>query len=91
VQHTRWSRLVCFDGLGGGEVTIGGAKAVGISQRRTRGWLRLQSSVHLAPPDGLVSLLAPPRPTDAELRPPAIVGVPLEALQQAMTAALTRR
>jgi lipoate-protein ligase A len=31
-----WSRLVCFAGLGPGEVTLGGRKAVGLSQRRTR-------------------------------------------------------
>ena len=33
---TRWSRLVCFAGLGPGEVCVGGAKVVGLSQRRTR-------------------------------------------------------
>ena len=33
---TPWSKLVCFAGLGPGEVTVGGAKVVGISQRRTR-------------------------------------------------------
>ena len=32
----RWSSLVCFGGLGPGEVTVGGRKVVGISQRRTR-------------------------------------------------------
>ena len=32
----RWADLVCFAGLGPGEVTVGGAKMVGISQRRTR-------------------------------------------------------
>ncbi len=31
-----WSSLVCFAGLGPGEVRVGGAKVVGISQRRTR-------------------------------------------------------
>jgi len=31
-----WSALVCFAGLGPGEVRTGGAKVVGISQRRTR-------------------------------------------------------
>ncbi len=31
-----WSKLVCYSGLGSGEVTIGGAKVVGISQKRTR-------------------------------------------------------
>lgn len=32
-----WSRLVCFAGLGPGEVVVEGRKAVGLSQRRTRG------------------------------------------------------
>jgi len=32
----RWSRLVCFAGLGPGEVTVNGQKVVGIAQRRTR-------------------------------------------------------
>ena len=31
-----WSDLVCFAGVGPGEVTVEGAKVVGISQRRTR-------------------------------------------------------
>ncbi|MDQ6949272.1 MAG: hypothetical protein M3256_24210 [Actinomycetota bacterium] len=31
-----WSSLVCFAGLGPGEVRVAGAKIVGISQRRTR-------------------------------------------------------
>ncbi|MDQ6836816.1 MAG: hypothetical protein M3137_00370 [Actinomycetota bacterium] len=31
-----WSSLVCFAGLGPGEVRVAGAKVVGISQRRTR-------------------------------------------------------
>jgi lipoate---protein ligase len=39
---TRWSRLVCFDGVGAGEVLVGGRKLVGISQRRTRHAARLQ-------------------------------------------------
>ena len=33
---SRWSQQVCFAGLGSGEVTVGGRKVVGISQRRTR-------------------------------------------------------
>jgi len=31
-----WCRQVCFAGLGPGEVTVGGKKVVGISQRRVR-------------------------------------------------------
>jgi lipoate---protein ligase len=34
--RTAWSSLVCFAGLGAGEVTIDGRKVVGISQRRSR-------------------------------------------------------
>ena len=36
IVRTRWSPLVCFAGLGAGEVTVDGRKVVGISQRRTR-------------------------------------------------------
>lgn len=43
MESTAWSRLVCFDGLGPGEVTVDGAKLVGISQRRTRAAARLQA------------------------------------------------
>lgn len=35
-QPTRWSRRVCYSGLGPGEVTVGGRKVVGVSQRRDR-------------------------------------------------------
>jgi lipoate-protein ligase A len=34
--ETKWSRLVCFAGLGPGEVNVAGVKVVGIAQRRTR-------------------------------------------------------
>ena len=33
---TRWSSLVCFGGIGAGEVSVGGRKVVGLSQRRNR-------------------------------------------------------
>lgn len=39
---TSHSRLVCFDGLGPGELTLDEAKLVGISQRRTRAAARFQ-------------------------------------------------
>jgi lipoate-protein ligase A len=42
LQRTRWSGAVCFAGLGPGEVTVGGRKVVGISQRRTRAAARFQ-------------------------------------------------
>jgi len=39
---TEWSDLICFAGLGPGEVTVDGRKVVGISQRRTRDAARFQ-------------------------------------------------
>lgn len=44
-----WSGLVCFAGLGAGEVTLGegGPKLVGVSQRRTRSAARFQCAVLL--------------------------------------------
>lgn len=49
----RWSRLVCFSGLGPGEVSIDGEKVVGISQRRTRAgaWLHSMALVGAPPAD----------------------------------------
>lgn len=42
---TPWSRLICFAGLGPGEVSIEGRKVVGISQRRTRAGALFQCAV----------------------------------------------
>lgn len=54
-----WSRLVCFGGLGPGEVTIDGRKVVGISQRRTRRSARFQCALALRwDPGAIVGLLA---------------------------------
>lgn len=97
--HTPWSRLVCFDGIGSGEVVVGDRKAVGISQRRTREWLRLQSSVHLAwRAELLVSLLAPgadpdspPLPTAGDLRTPVTLDAPAATVRAAVELALQPR
>jgi hypothetical protein len=53
------ARTVCFAGIGAGEVVTpdGRAKLVGISQRRTRAGVRLQSAAVLAwRPDRLLAL-----------------------------------
>lgn len=59
--RTEWSNLVCFDGIGPGEVLLDGRKLLGISQRRTRAALRLQCcwyhEVELAALVGLFPLL----------------------------------
>lgn len=59
MQRTRWSSLVCFAGLGPGELTVDGAKVVGISQRRTRAGARFSVSVpHRWDPVGTAGLFA---------------------------------
>ena len=40
-----WSSLVCFAGLGPGEIVVGGRKVVGISQKRTRAGALFQVGV----------------------------------------------
>jgi lipoate-protein ligase A len=58
VVRSRWSDAVCFAGLGPGEVTVGGRKVVGISQRRTRDGALFQCAALLAwEPAELVTLL----------------------------------
>lgn len=41
-----FGRLVCFAGIGPGEVVRGRRKLVGVSQRRDRRWIRVQTLVH---------------------------------------------
>ena len=61
---TPWSDLVCFAGLGPGEVSLDGRKLVGLSQRRTRNGVRIQGTLYTAPPAiDLAGLLRPPRPS----------------------------
>jgi lipoate-protein ligase A len=54
VHHGRlrpgpWSRTLCFAGLGPGEVTVGGRKLVGLSQRRQRDLAWFATAVYLRP------------------------------------------
>jgi lipoate---protein ligase len=87
--HTTWSRVVCFAGIGPGEVLVDGRKAVGISQRRTRAGARFQCVSHRRwPGEELVALLAPPRPTPGDLPPVAELSVVGEPLLTAFLAAL---
>ncbi|HEX2192237.1 MAG TPA: hypothetical protein VHH09_03510 [Acidimicrobiales bacterium] len=54
-----WSRLVCFAGLGPGEVCVGRAKVVGVSQRRTREGALFSSAALLRwDPAALLAVLA---------------------------------
>jgi lipoate-protein ligase A len=54
-----WSRQVCFAGLGPGEVTVDGRKAVGMAQRRTREGALFQCALALSwDPARMAHLLA---------------------------------
>jgi lipoate-protein ligase A len=60
---TPWSELVCFAGIGPGEVLLDGRKLVGLSQRRTRDGVRIQGTLYTSSPTiDLAALLRPPRP-----------------------------
>lgn len=57
--RTRWSELICFAGLGPGEVTVAGRKVVGLAQRRSRAGAVFHCAVPLAADAAtLVSVLA---------------------------------
>lgn len=49
MESSPWSDLVCFAGVGPGEVLTGAGKLVGLSQRRTRRGIRVQSLMYGAP------------------------------------------
>lgn len=92
--RTAWSELVCFAGVGPGEVLVAGRKVVGISQRRTRHGARFQMAVvRRWDPVGILDLLvlAPDARAraEAELREVAAgVAVTVPALTSAFSAAL---
>lgn len=92
-----WSALVCFAGLGPGEVVVGDRKLVGLSQRRTRHGIRIQCQMHRAPLLGrMPQLFAAPIP-DAELAEAAVVGEVIDrqvddrTIATALATAVTRR
>ena len=66
---SRWSPMVCFAGLGPGEVSVGGRKVVGMAQRRVRQGTLLQCAADLGwDPAPLLDVLA----LDAEERRAAV-------------------
>ncbi len=84
-----WSDLVCFAGLGPGEVLLEGRKLVGLSQRRTRGGVRIQGLVHVASTThDLLAVIAGDRPV-GEPAEPAVVDVDPGALAAALTQRVT--
>ena len=67
LAQTQWSSDVCFAGVGPGEVLVGDAKLVGVSQRRTRHAARFQTMVHLRWRADVVASLVGGGPTVDEL------------------------
>jgi lipoate-protein ligase A len=86
LERSAWSRAVCFAGLGPGEVTVGGRKVVGLSQRRTRAAARFQcAALGVWDPSAIVPLLGLPAAAADDLAALAApVGVDLERLLAAL-------
>jgi len=64
LRRTPESDLVCFAGMGPGEVTVDGCKTIGLSQRRGREGARFQCLVHVGeghPAAEIMSLLREPQ------------------------------
>jgi len=85
-----WCPLVCFAGIGPGEVLRGGVKLVGVSQRRSRPGSRFQCAVHVEwRPAALVALLRADVPAS---RLPPVADLPADvaaALPSAVAASLS--
>jgi lipoate-protein ligase A len=80
------SDLVCFAGLGPGEVTVDGAKVVGMAQRRTRSGALFQCAVPLVwAPERLAALLGI---GELEARVLSVVGRTQSELLSALVASL---
>lgn len=90
-----WEDLICFAGIGPGEVLLDGRKLVGLSQRRTREWSRVQCQVHTGPPSvpvaDLVSASYRPEgaaPSEAVWLPAEVVEAAAESLAGELAARL---
>ena len=71
--ESAWSHLVCFAGVGPGEVLSDGRKLVGLSQRRTRHGLRVQGLVYRTPETAAIAGLLVGAVPDAELVEPVTI------------------
>ncbi len=92
--RSSWSSLICFAGVGPGEVLVDGAKVVGISQRRTRAGARFQCVVlRTWDPTELARIFAPGQWREvADVLESAAIGVPdLAALEAAFLATIASR
>jgi lipoate-protein ligase A len=85
MQRLPGSAAVCFAGVGPGEVLDAtGAKIVGISQRRTRGWALFQCAIPLRfDPEPLIAALGP---SAEPARSAAVATLPLATANAAVAA-----
>lgn len=89
---TPWSNLVCFAGLGPGEVQADGVKLVGLSQRRTRHGLRVQGLVHRRSSlREMPALFAGPVPTADIGEPATLASLDPSVLCERLAASLDQR
>lgn len=87
---TPWSDLVCFAGIGPGEVSVAGRKLVGLSQRRTRQGIRVQCLVHARSLDHeYPALFGPPTPPGGPDSTAALSGVDVDAVISALADRIT--
>ncbi len=92
LQRSRWSADVCFAGVGPGELIVGAAKLVGVSQRRTRQYARFQSMAHLLWRPDVVASLVVSSPQVDDLTPlVATCPASAEVVRNELAAALTPR
>ncbi|MDJ0770220.1 MAG: hypothetical protein QNJ12_15575 [Ilumatobacter sp.] len=89
---TPWSDLVCFAGLGPGEVLTGDRKLVGLSQRRTRRGVRVQALVHHVSLAALTAgVLAGDLPAEPLAEPAVRPGWSAATLATRLAASVARR
>ena len=89
--ETPWSELVCFAGVGPGEVLLGAGKLVGLSQRRTRHGIRVQCLVNGADVSAeYPAVLAQPLPPGEPGGQAHLAGVASPAAQSVVDAVADR-
>lgn len=87
-----WSELVCFAGIGPGEVLVDGRKFVGLSQRRNRHGLRVQATCYRRSVTGEIpSLLAVAAPGAPLSEPHAEPALDADVLAERLVARLAER
>jgi lipoate-protein ligase A len=94
-----WSDLVCFAGIGPGELLVDGRKLVGLSQRRTRHGIRVQGQAHRRGlVDEMPALFAVDVPATAAPEPAVLADIGLgagdlrhDALADALAAVMAQR